>query len=92
MATKEMTKQEVIRNELIDFLDGFETPYTDEDNRPRGHVDELLERLQKKGVCIRADKIPDYHFGRIESLMSETEKYMRERGREEGSFESLWRE
>lgn len=48
-----MTKQEKIRNALIDFLDGLETPYTDEDDRPRGHIDELLEKLNTEGLVFK---------------------------------------
>ena len=51
-----MTKQEEIRNRLIDFLDGLENPYTDADNRPRGQVEELLKILDSQGVVIKVDR------------------------------------
>ncbi len=50
-----MTKQEEIRNGLIDILDTTENPYTDEDNRPRGYVDKILEYLHSQGVAIKVD-------------------------------------
>ena len=56
------SKQEEIRNVLIDILDGTETVYTDEENRPRGYVDEILGYLHSQGL-----RLPDG-----EALIDET--------------------
>ena len=50
-----MTKQGEIRNWLIDLLDRTETAYTDEADRPRGYVDEILAYLKSKGCVIRVE-------------------------------------